>query len=287
MTALPLSPESERELAALRRRAYGPGADIHDDADALARLQALESLTRPAPRDAVATPARTEPAAVPEPAAAPEPAPALASAPAAESAPAHTPAPHQDEASATADGSPDEQPARADVPASPGPWGRVRRAWSATPRWILAIGCLVVGVAAGIGAVNLTAPQPTARLPVAAIPPGQEPPAHFVADALTWHGLENSDLRPHEPYRGMSIYSARNNRGEDCLFVAVSSDWPVGGCAPASLGPVVDVPYGAVNGAVRDPDFGFGDFLRLTLDGAVVEVWFHEGTDAAAEASES
>lgn len=37
------------ELAALRARAYGPAADIHDDPDALARLRALEAAARPAP----------------------------------------------------------------------------------------------------------------------------------------------------------------------------------------------------------------------------------------------
>ena len=34
------------ELDALRRRAYGPGADIFADAAAVARLQALEELVR-------------------------------------------------------------------------------------------------------------------------------------------------------------------------------------------------------------------------------------------------
>lgn len=47
-----------RELAALRRRAYGPDADIHDDPDALARLVELERLARPsADAGAVAGPA--------------------------------------------------------------------------------------------------------------------------------------------------------------------------------------------------------------------------------------
>ena len=42
----------EDELAALRERAYGPGADIHDDPDALARLYALEAEAKPVVADA-------------------------------------------------------------------------------------------------------------------------------------------------------------------------------------------------------------------------------------------
>ena len=36
----------QRELDALRRRAYGPDADIYDDPVAVARLTALEDLVR-------------------------------------------------------------------------------------------------------------------------------------------------------------------------------------------------------------------------------------------------
>jgi len=51
------------ELDALRRRAYGQDADIHDDADALVRLIELEDLARPAVSD---TPRHPQPPAVPE-----------------------------------------------------------------------------------------------------------------------------------------------------------------------------------------------------------------------------
>ena len=40
------APDEQRELEALRRRAYGPDADIFDDPDALARLTALEDRVR-------------------------------------------------------------------------------------------------------------------------------------------------------------------------------------------------------------------------------------------------
>jgi hypothetical protein len=61
------------ELEALRRRAFGPDADIQDDPEALARLIALEELARPrvaietaGPRDAVAAAVRHEPASATE-----------------------------------------------------------------------------------------------------------------------------------------------------------------------------------------------------------------------------
>ena len=58
MAATPLSPENERELAALRARAYGPSADILLDPRGLARLTQLEGMARP---DAAPS-ASTEPA---------------------------------------------------------------------------------------------------------------------------------------------------------------------------------------------------------------------------------
>lgn len=60
------------ELRALRARAYGPDADIHDDPGALRRLQELESLLRTA--DAP-DPAAAAEAAAPPPAGAPAPSP--------------------------------------------------------------------------------------------------------------------------------------------------------------------------------------------------------------------
>ena len=41
----------EDELATLRERAYGPGADILDDPDALARLHELEAEAKPVVAD--------------------------------------------------------------------------------------------------------------------------------------------------------------------------------------------------------------------------------------------
>lgn len=57
------------ELRELRRRAYGPGADIHDDAAAMARLHELENGVKaaPAPRPSATAPA-AESESVPDPA---------------------------------------------------------------------------------------------------------------------------------------------------------------------------------------------------------------------------
>jgi len=48
------------ELETLRRRAYGPGADIHEDVAALERLRALEQRDRPEPPSVAQEPARPD-----------------------------------------------------------------------------------------------------------------------------------------------------------------------------------------------------------------------------------
>ena len=66
----------QRELDALRRRAYGPDADIYDDPVAVARLTALEDLVRleRAPREHEATTTVPDPATRPVMSAQPGPA---------------------------------------------------------------------------------------------------------------------------------------------------------------------------------------------------------------------
>src|SRR4029450_3948501 len=54
MDAPSLTPERSRELADLRRRAYGPDADIQRDPGALHRLHELEALAREEPAAAEA-----------------------------------------------------------------------------------------------------------------------------------------------------------------------------------------------------------------------------------------
>ncbi|MET0781986.1 MAG: hypothetical protein ABWZ16_10735 [Microbacterium sp.] len=72
MPATPLSPENQRELAALRARAYGPSADI--DPRGLARLTELEGMARPdAAPSASAEPARTADGPTAQPVGTPQP----------------------------------------------------------------------------------------------------------------------------------------------------------------------------------------------------------------------
>ena len=61
MDAPPLSSERKRELAELRSRAYGPDADIHLDANALARLRELEDMARADAPPTSRTPTRRTP----------------------------------------------------------------------------------------------------------------------------------------------------------------------------------------------------------------------------------
>lgn len=130
MEAPSLSSERARELAALRRRAYGPAADIDGDAAALDRLQELEALER---RRAV------EPADPPVAARAVEE--------------VGEPVPQAIV---------EETPDAADAPEVVPPW------WRRVPIWAIAGAGVVVGVLVGIGAMSLAGPRPDATLRVSA-----------------------------------------------------------------------------------------------------------------------
>lgn len=124
MDAPPLSSERSRELAALRRRAYGPDADIDDDAAAVDRLHELEALARPREES--------------------EPAPSVSS----DEVPAQT----------------DDTAAESPDAALPDPVEAARPWWRRIPVWAIAAASVAVGVAIGAGAVSLAAPRPDAIL---------------------------------------------------------------------------------------------------------------------------
>lgn len=127
MDAPTMTSEGRRELAELRSRAYGPDADIHRDAEALARLIELEAIARvdaptagPGPLDRRSRSAAAEPST--------------------ESAPADTDGsvePHDD---------------------------RPRDRRTRIPRWAWIAGAAAVGLAAGLAVPLLSPPHPVATL---------------------------------------------------------------------------------------------------------------------------
>ncbi|NYE20080.1 hypothetical protein [Microbacterium immunditiarum] len=292
MTASSLSPERMDELAALRARAYGPDADIHEDAGAVARLHELEELARRAELDEVSPPAADTPTTVDpvreQPAMAeafPQStvvverngSPAPVDDPETVGAASDSTAEPQDEPDASPDADPDADATEAaPAPEVPEPRRGVVGLWRRIPRWAIAVVGVIAGAAAGVGLAAAAAAQPEARL---AIDPTREASgAVFLpSGALVYYGLEQSDLRMHEMYGDLQVVTGTNEFGHECLFAAVGERWLNGGCAPAELGAVFDIndDYGLQE--IADPDLPEGSTIRLVLDGDLVEVWIHEG----------
>ena len=125
--ALPLSPEHEVELAALRVRAYGPDADIAVDPAAVARLCVLEDMSR------------SEPAA-------------------------DTSTPDADSDSSDPPAAPDESGEGPSDPAPVAPEPRRRRRM---PIWAFVAGAAVIGLGLGWAIPGLMPPHPQSVLRVA------------------------------------------------------------------------------------------------------------------------
>lgn len=296
MTASSLSPERMDELAALRRRAYGPGADIHEDVAAVARLRELEELARRAEetaavQDVDGTPSATDTVETPSPgtvitdqqttvAVGRNGSPAPVADPVAQGAASDSTAEPRDDpdaspdADADADGDATEE---APAPAEPEPPRRgIVGLWRRIPRWAIAVVAVVVGAAAGVGLAAAAAAQPAARLAIDSTHVGSD--IVFLPDgALVYYELTQDDIRVHAMFGDLQVISGINDSDEECLFAAVGERWLNGGCAPAEFGAVIDITddYGLQE--LTDPDLPQGSTIRLILEGEVVEVWVHIG----------
>ncbi len=296
MTASSLSPERMDELAALRRRAYGPDADIHEDVAAVARLRELEELARRAEetaavQDVDGTPSATDTVETPSPgtvitdqqttvAVGRNGSPAPVADPVAQGAASDSTAEPRDDpdaspdADADADGDATEE---APAPAEPEPPRRgIVGLWRRIPRWAIAVVAVVVGAAAGVGLAAAAAAQPAARLAIDSTHVGSD--IVFLPDgALVYYELTQDDIRVHAMFGDLQVISGINDSDEECLFAAVGERWLNGGCAPAEFGAVIDITddYGLQE--LTDPDLPQGSTIRLILEGEVVEVWVHIG----------
>ena len=144
------APPTERELAALRARAYGPDADIHLDARAVARLQELEGIAEA--RTEIVAPS-TEPRVA---------APAIAAHPKQDASPAATVEPPASIVSTR------------------------RRWWHSVPAWTVVVGGAVVGILVGLIAPVLMQPQAVAHLrPTTSDRPADFPFDWYVIDEET------------------------------------------------------------------------------------------------------
>jgi len=239
------------ELQRLRRRAYGPDADIAGDPVAQARLAALErAIGRATPPLGTGVDEADDG----------EPTPA-------QGASVHAPSP-----------APMQEPAlgRRGIDQSVPPWWR-------RPD-VLAFAAALLLVCAGI-VVGMPGALPRApaeilhiRAESAGVPPADRAELD-AAGSLSHLALIDDGLRLYEDFRGINVWSAPTVHGTTCLLLTTRSQglWAVA-CAPSETDPRIELnKYGSVlvHRDEEDPWHGmpFGSLIRVELRGDTVLVW--------------
>ncbi|BDV30894.1 hypothetical protein [Microbacterium terricola] len=269
----PLPLDARAELADLRRRAYGPDADIHADPAALARLRELEEKERVAAEATATAPASAAAAADDAGAAAADAtaAPAAASTPAsgapasAASGTATMPASDPGIASGAWERAATGQKTPDDAPPAARSW------WRRLPLWVLLVAAGLVGIAIGAGLPRLFTAPPAATLSPVDI---DEVGGEFLgADGLEFFGLDEDSLVPYEEYGDSRPWAGVNSSGARCIFIAVNGQWMDGGCTPAGLPPTAEYVAYDEAAAVRS-GLPIGSVVRYVQrqDGQI-EVW--------------
>ena len=261
--------EEAEELQRLRRRAYGPDADIAADAAAQARLSELEAAQRRQLTpvvDAAAGVAAPVPerGPVPEPVEGPRPAPTSVPHPVdrafAEQGSVGGAVTEQDRAEESiADSDPIDA-------AHAAPWWRRRRfALLGGAIAALALNVAVVAWMSQLlanGSTPIPAETSTAKMPP--LRDGDYVPAPDYVLALKSvgddadapndrHGTLNSlgisadELRRYEDFQGLNVWSGESRDGMTCLLVAVPvqglrEGYSAEGCSPEGLGIIADLP---------------------------------------------
>ncbi|MFE1663662.1 hypothetical protein [Microbacterium sp. P02] len=261
------------ELTALRKRAYGPDADILRDPRALRRLTELESADRrtravPPVRPAPAGPHQTAPANAADP----------------EGARDESTAPSgQGRSAAVADRARPSE--RVDDPASrvgadpspsgtPGtPWRRVRGGVLALSRkWWAVAAASVVLTALALWGLQAATDRPDALLaPIASTPAERE--AVDVPGSLAGYRVDDAELQRYESYGRLRVWSGESADGRRCLLLETERYGVFNaGCVPVGLDPVVDFTvYEGMPAALRG-DLPVGSVVRFVLVGTQVEV---------------
>lgn len=237
------------ELSELRRRAYGPEADIGGDAVACARLIELEaalgfaSALRPIEEPGSANEWRdaSETEALPE----------LMPVGAAPEAPA--------------------EPGRAQDSA---PQKRAARWWQR--RAAIAVDIVAAVLAVGVLASVLTPPAGDVTLHARTDVPLEASVELASADELNYLGISPSDVRLYEEFRGLNIWSGPRGTSTTCMFVTTDARprWRVD-CAPWNAEPTIDlIQYresSRLSGIEAWGDMPVGSMIRLILrNGAVL-----------------
>lgn len=264
----------DAELRQLRRRAYGPDADIASDPAALARLRELEGERR----------TEEAPSAAETPGASATPAIATAS-----PVPPRPPLPATpaigDASAPTGDSSaPDAQPLASPAsPANAAPeavnrvWPRRLARWSRSPRGIAVAAVVLLMVVALAIVPGLVSDRSDASLRV--------DPAYADEQLSTEYrlflrqiGVNMDELERFEDFAGLQVWGTPSAAAVRCVLV---SDGPQDvralSCVPRGLDPVADsiiYPGSPVPGDLEElyPEIGAGAAVRFTLGGDTVEV---------------
>lgn len=258
MEVRPKGSEQSRELADLRRRAYGPGGDISADPDAVARLRELEHLLRD-----------EEPSAsIPVEPAVRERQPAV-----------ETPQPVVPASPSITPDHPQEQATPSE--ASPSAHSSVdRRWWQRVPVWIIALASAGVGAAIALSAVNLAADHPDATLTPAEVIP--DAPEDW-ADRVRGFDGDPSTMEYFGDFHEIDVWQVRSRIGAPCLLLSSRGRPFTIGCASQDLDPVVDFTVqsgmlGILNDQLRD-----GMLLRFVAREDTVDVWVREAPPGEAQ----
>jgi hypothetical protein len=269
MEATALSPEESRELAALRRRAYGPDPDIGADPAAVARLEALERVSRHrAPPELPPRPAPPVPPARDDLAALEEATRPPGSVDAAEPG-----FPVADGFSSGSARPPEERAEGWALRAPRARFGRgralLRRRWPAVLTAVVLVGSLVWGV------TQLSEPRSDSSL--GRIPAGEEGERLARQGFLDAADVTVDEVQRFEDYEQLQIWVVLATSGDRCLVVEAERYGILGvNCTPPGLDPVIDL---RIWRGMRANIFGElppNTFLRFSHTGDRVHVWIRQ-----------
>lgn len=250
MDATALSPEESRELAALRRRAYGPRPDIAADPVAVARLEALEALLHRA---------GAMPAPVPAPTAS-APSSPRRDRPKVVGTLADAPADDIGDTGAASEGT-GARPRR--VP--PG-FGRVRKPWLVAVLAVALTAALVWGVS------QLSAPG--SDMSLGRIPAGQDAERLARQGFLDAADVTADEVQRFEAYEALQIWLVVAASGERCLVIEAERYGILGvNCTPRGLDPTIDLRIWRGMRANVFGDLPPNTFLRFSHHSDRVHVW--------------
>lgn len=242
-----LSVDEERELAELRRRAYGPDADIADDPTALRRLHELEEGHRSAP-DAPRVEEEVG-----------------------EAIPAPAPSSRDRLTDPVSDGTEsDAPPSEHDAVTESEPR---RRWWRRVPVWSIAATALVVGIAVGAAGIGATVPRADVVLRAVASEGGRD--AAWQQELRSW-GISPDSAVAFEHYNGVGVWTASSDEGSRCIILE-SGERPINAtCVGGGFDPILDVTlFGGMDDAFDSPPPA-GSVIRFIAREDAVEVWVRE-----------